>query len=302
SALPLTAHRLLGEAVRIDDPSSSGVANVRPLTYAVSPKYFSTMRVPILAGRDFSVADDAESDAVVINRLLAERLSPKGFPLGKQLIMGDARRTVVGIVGDIRTRSLGDTAIAQVYLPLLASGSGDGAFVIRGEGSTSQQIAALREAVRVVDPRQAVFDARRMDEIVSDSVAPQRLNALLLSVFGAIGIVLSATGIYGLQAYNVARRRRDIGIRRALGASTQSIYAMVLKEAVQLAVVGVAIGIAGAVLVTRLLTSALYGVSSGNAIVLATSTVVLAIAAIVASWLPAVRATRIDPLEAIKSV
>jgi len=279
-------------------------------------RYLRTMGIPVIAGRDFTSADAAGSEGVVLlNDALVHRYWPdmKENPVGKQIRVRfpggknpyqpqplETWLTVVGIVGDVREWEWGEQKIGQLYLPYTQTPSRIMRIVVRAEGDPTVLTTSIRAAVQSVDPSEPVTAVRTMDEFLSAAVAQRRLSMLLLAVFAAIATILAAVGIYGVMAYAVTQRSHEIGIRMALGAEPNDVLRMVVGDGMRLALVGLAIGIMGSILATRYLETQLYGVKPTDPITFALVAAGLSIVAAAACYFPARRATRVDPLVALR--
>jgi putative ABC transport system permease protein len=210
-------------------------------------------------------------------------------------------REVVGVVGDARRAGLGTEAAPAVFVSQLQQPRPSLTLVLRTAGDPATAAAALRREVAAMDPRLAVGDVRTLADVVSESVATPRLNVLLLGVFAAIGIVLAAIGLYGVISYSVASRRQEIGIRMALGARPLDVVGMVVRQGMGMTGGGLLLGLVGAFAATRLLRSLLVGVSATDPAVFLAVPVLLGAVALLATWLPGRRATRVDPMVALRS-
>jgi putative ABC transport system permease protein len=278
-----------------------------------SPEYFETMRIPVLQGRGFEATDRIGSPGVaVINRTLAQRVWPDGDALGQRILMGGGAtdsvwRTVVGIVGDVRHRGLDAEARPEIYLPQAQFPAGTGTalrtvrMVLRSEGDPSQLTGALRAALDEVDPDIPLAEVQTMEEALGAWAAERRLTMLLVGAFALLALALGAIGIYGVMAHLVARRTREIGIRIALGALPGEILGLVLAQGAWLAGLGILAGLGGALVATRLLASLLYGVGPTDPLTFAATAAALAVVALLACLFPAGRATRVDPVDALRS-
>jgi putative ABC transport system permease protein len=268
----------------------------------VTADYFRTLGIPLLRGRVPRPTADSAAGEVVINQTLARRLWPGENPLGQRLgLMMAPSRTVVGVVGDVRIQSLDDDEIIpQMYVPLTEQAAADLAVVARGALPPSKLGGLLREAVRAVDQDQAVYNVRPMDEVIAGAIAPRRVNTLLITIFGLVAVALAAVGVYGVVAYGVARRAREIGIRVALGATARDVLGLVLREGLALAAAGLALGLAGAWALRRVLESLLYGVAPDDPAAFAGAAAVLVVIALVATLLPARQALRVDPARTMR--
>ena len=267
----------------------------------VTPGYFQAMGMPLLRGRDFTAGDDSTTRAVVINQTMAQAIWPGEDPLGRQLEGVGGMRTVVGVVGDARTKSITDKPDMQTYLPMRESAQSYGAIIVRGDAPAPVLMARIRDAVRAIDPTQPVYNVRRMDEVVSASVAPQRTNTLLITTFGALALVLAGLGVYGVLAYGVARRTREIGIRVALGARLADVVSLVLRQGATIGAIGVVLGLGASLALSRLIESLLYGVKPHDTAVFVAAPVVVFTLALLAAWVPARRAARVDPMRALRA-
>ena len=280
-------------------------------TRVISPGYFRTMRIPILKGRDFTAADrQGASGVVAVSPALARLAWPGEDPIGKRLAWsvdsetGPDWKQVVALVGNVRQRDVMEDMRPTLYIPLPQAnlwGEGDieMAVVARTAHDPSGLAGPVRQAVLGVDPRLPVFAVATLDEIRAAAVATTRFNMLLLTALGIIGLVLAAVGIYGVISWFVNQRTQEIGLRMALGATEGRVLALVAWQAMRPVIVGLAVGLAGALAATRALASLLFGVTASDPATFAGVLVVLAAAALLASWLPARRASRVEPTRAL---
>jgi predicted permease len=278
----------------------------------VGPNFFETMGIALLRGRSLTGHENASSGRVaVINEALAQRFFPGEDPVSKRFIFGrllDPKATpdpnrvieVVGVVRDVKYRSLRQPVPPTVYEPALQSGIGQMAFEVRTEGDPGPVIPGIRAAVREVDSNLPLFEFTTQTDLAEESLARERLFARLTSAFGLMAAVLASIGLYGVMAYSVARRTQEIGVRLALGAQPGNILGMVMSEAVLLAGVGVLIGLGAALTTTRLVASILYGLSANDPVTIACATLLMITVSALAGWLPARRATRVNPIEALR--
>jgi putative ABC transport system permease protein len=283
---------------------------VRAHPRSVSPDYFQTMGIPLVRGRIFTDRDNADTPAVaIINQSAVRRYWPGMNPLGQRVSLGDPRRwrEVVGVVGDVKHEGLDTEVEPEVYMPVqqefaaLGMGLVRGlSVVVRSSGDVAAVAPVLRAAVAAVDKQQPVGAIHPMDDLIAQSVAPRRLNLLLLSVFAFVAVTLTAAGLYGVMAYLVAQRTREIGVRMALGATPSSVLSLVLRQAGGMTLAGILIGLAGAYLFARYLTSLLFEVSAADPGVYAAVSLLLAAVALLAIVIPSSRATRVDPLTALR--
>jgi predicted permease len=306
--LPFT---VVGRAVGKDGPPGAG-------WMSASPGYFSVFRIPILRGRDFTDSDSTGAPGVVlINQAFAKEFFPKEDPVGQQIVIGkgvgpefeEPARQIVGVVGDIRDgglnrdpRSLMIVPQAQVPdgMTALNARIGPVMWLVRTHGDPRQAIAAVSEQLRLASGGFPVARVRPMEEVVVHSTAREGFNMLLLTIFGALALILASIGIYGLMAYSVQQRTQEMGIRMAMGADRASIRNMVVWHGMRLALIGVVLGIGAAFGLTRLIASFLFGVKSWDPVVFVTVPVILAAVALLAVWLPASRAARLDPMQALR--
>jgi predicted permease len=270
------------------------------------------MGLAVLRGRMLDERDRAGAPgAVVINETLAERYWPGEDAIGARFVLGGNAGpglvTVVGIVGDVRHGSLADPRISQMYLPHAQFRFWNGGsvvrsltLVVRATGDPTALSAAVRSAVREVDPRLPFASVQTMDEVVTASLGRERFLFALTGAFAVVALVLGTIGIYGVLAYGVARRTREIGLRLALGARGRDIATLIVGEGGRLIVAGTVLGLAGAVLLGRLLRGLLFGVTPLDPATLVAAPLALAAAALVATWLPARRAAHLDPVEALR--
>jgi putative ABC transport system permease protein len=277
-------------------PSPSGARHL-----LVSPSYFATLGIPLRRGRDFTPRDDSlATPTVIINEALARRWFPDVDPLGHQ-IGGRTMYTVVGVVGDVRELSLDMDADPQLYHPMYRVRPTTFALVVRGRAAPALLLAALQDAVRAVDASQALGRARMMDQVVRDSVAPRRTNALLITLFATLALILAALGVYSVVAHGVAQRGREFGIRTALGATAGDLLVMVSREIFVVVAVGIAIGLAGAWAGARVVEAMVYGVTVHDAASFTIGPVTLGIIAMTAAVVPLRRVFRVNPAEVLRS-
>jgi putative ABC transport system permease protein len=274
---------------------------------SVSPDYFRAMKIPLLSGRQYDEHDRPDSQRVAIaNEAFARRFFPNGDVLGKRVGFGCPEgeslcRTIVGVVGNVRQESLTDDVAAELFLPSTQMPMNGMTLVIRTNSSDpSTLVNALRNEVLAVDQNQPIFDVKTLDQRVNDSVAASRSLMVLFSAFALLALVLGAVGIYGIVSYSVTQRTHEIGIRMALGARAGNVLSLIMKNGVTLVLTGIVIGIAGAFALTRFLTTLLFGVTPTDAVTFVFVSCVFFVIAIAASLIPAIRATRVDPLVALR--
>jgi putative ABC transport system permease protein len=276
--------------------------------YEASPDYFRAMGIPLIAGRVFNDGDAAGAPSVVIiNKTIAEMFWPGENPLGKRISLpGNAPgqpqnwAEIVGIVADTKHRSLTENIVPEYYIPLKQSPTAAVFLVVRANGDAATTINAIHQSVAQVDNTLPLSAFMSMRDRVSESVAEPRFRTLLLGSFAGLALILAAAGIYGVMSYSVAQKTHEIGIRMALGAGRGNVLGLVLGQSLKLTIVGVGIGLAASWGLTRLLTSSLYGVTPHDGVTLAGVSILLAGVALVASYIPARRAMRVDPLVALR--
>jgi len=272
------------------------------LSGEIAPRYFRTLGVPILRGRDFDDHDTAGAAPVaIVDRTLARRLWPGGEAIGQPLVVAGRIHTVVGLVPDVGYRTALEPPAAQVYLPYWQDGGNvDARLCLRAAGDPSALLPALRRELRAIDPGVPVTEVEPMSRRLDAFLAPVRAAGSVLGLAAGLALLLSAVGLYGVLSLAVARRTRDLGIRLALGASRRQVVTLVVRDAALLVAVALAAGLAAALGAGRLLAHYLYGVTPRDPLTLLAALLLLAATAALASWLPARRAGRIDPLVAIR--
>jgi putative ABC transport system permease protein len=264
------------------------------------------MRIPVRRGRVFTADDRRGSPRViVVNLLLADRYFPNENPIGRRMKVNQGPsdwREIVGVVGDVKQYGLGDRSSAQVYEPYLQHPYFSGfSLVIRTAGDDpTTVIPGIRNIVRSLDSEVPLSRVRRLDDIVSRSISPQRFSAVLIVLFGAAALLLAAIGVYGVMAYTVGLRSREFAIRIAHGAARRDILRLVLTGAATLTGIGVAVGLVAAWLLRRTIESLLFGVTPEDRLTYALVGLLLASVAMIASAVPAFRATRVDPMAALR--
>ncbi len=275
--------------------------------HSVSPNYFNVMGTPLVAGRDFNEADTAESaQVVIINQAMAERYWPNDNPLGKSISYGsnaDNQPTwveIVGVVGNVRHAKLEDEATPEAYVPYTQAPYRYMSVIIRTATEPATLVAAVRGQVQALDPQQPVYDFKTMEEVIGNSLAKRRLNMLFIAIFAAVALLLAAVGIYGVMSYSVTQRTHEIGIRLALGARMSDVLRLVVGQGMTLALIGIGAGLIASLFLTRLIESLLYKVSATDGLTFAVITVLLTGVALVACFVPARRATKVDPMVALR--
>ena len=310
NALPLGKNgaRIQGDLMVEGDAEQRPGAFARKL--AISPEYFRALGIPLLKGREFNEHDTADSPGVlIISEALARRLWPDGDALGKRLnigFSGETWREVVGVAGDAKQQELGERSSPAVYQPysqVLDSRRwmlGDLTFAIRTTTEPQDFAAVLRSALQAVDKQLPLYDVAPMEQVIAQKVADPRFYMLLLSSFSALALILAAAGIYGVISYAVTERTHEIGIRVALGAKAGDVLKLVITQGMKLVLAGLAIGLAGAFALTRVLTGFVYQVSVTDPITFTVLSLLLVAVAVLACYLPARRAAKVDPMVALR--
>jgi putative ABC transport system permease protein len=275
---------------------------------AIGPGYFNTMGIPIVRGRDFTDQDKADSkDLVVISEKTAQHFWPGQDPIGKRLKPGSSTsksewREVIGIVKDVRQNDLIAPPKMQMYFTYRQlKDIAANALVVRTTIEPMILAGSVRNAIWSVDKDQTVADINTMDHIVAAAVARQRFSMVLLGVFAALALLLASVGIYGVMSYSVAQRTREIGIRMALGARRADVLQMTVRQGLKLVGAGMILGLGAAFLLTRVMTTLLYGITATDPMTFIGISVVLLAVAILASYVPALRATKVDPITALRA-
>ena len=270
----------------------------------VSPQYFAALKIPIQQGRVFAEQDRLDTEKVaVIDDMLAKQYWPNENPVGHRIGFGgsDGYAAIVGIVGHVRQGDLaGQEVKGKYYFPLYQAPPPFGTFVVRAASDPSRLAAAIREAVRSVDAAQPVSEVRLLSDMVASSLAPRRFVVTVLGVFAGMALLMAVIGLYGVISYAVTQRTQELGVRMALGAQPREILRLVLGQGVRLAGTGAAVGLAASLVFSRLLRNQLFHVSAFDPLTFALMALVLVAAALLASYIPARRATRVDPMVALR--
>jgi len=269
------------------------------------PRYFETMGIPLLAGREFTLADDKEETRVVIvNESFVRRFFPGQNAVGKRLRQGGPDKPfweIIGVARDSKYFSLGEDAQPFVYFPLARDYKGDVALLLRTTGEPQTLLNAVRHEVRQLDANLPLYEVKTLREHLRLALFPLRAGAWVAGGFALLALLLAGLGLYGVMSYATAQRTRELGIRLALGAQTGDVLRLVLRQGLMLALLGLALGLAGAFGVTRLMTSVLYGVSATDAATFGGVTLLLSMVVLLACYVPARRATKVDPLVALRT-
>ena len=303
-SMPLVGDYVLGfniEGRPAMDPSDLPSLNY----YSVTPDYFRAMGIRLVRGRVFTPQDDAKAPRVcIINETLARQFFPNEDPIGKRMNITngpDTWREIVGIVGDIKQYGVDQVSTSQGYEPFAQVPFSSLNVVIRTKGSSAPLLGSLRPTVYAVDKDQPIGAIRPLEEIVADTISRQRFAMTLLTVFSAVALIIAAVGIYGVMAYNVVQRTGEFGIRMALGAQQRDVLRLVLTQGGKLIGLGLVVGLLATLAASRAMGSLLFNTSAYDPLTLATITIVLGAVALVACFFPANRATKVNPIEALRT-
>jgi len=272
----------------------------------VSPDYFQTLKIPLLEGRALDARDGPVTQKVaLVNQAFAQRFFPKGDVLGKRVGFACEEseglcRTIVGVVGNIRQEGLTDNVAAELYLPNTQMSMNGFTLFVRTTTAPLASVAAVRSQVLAVDKNQPIYDVKPLAQRVSDATAVSRSLTILFGAFAVLALVLGLVGIYGIVSYSVTQRTQEIGIRMALGARALHILQLILRHGLVLVLSGVALGVAGALALTRFLTTLLFGITPTDTLTFVVVSAIFFIIAMVAALIPARRATKVDPLIALR--
>jgi putative ABC transport system permease protein len=270
----------------------------------VTPGFFDALRVPLRAGRRFDSRDRADAPFVtIVNEEFARRYFPNEQPLGQRIFIGwgsESGLEIVGIVGDVRQQALDAPAEPAMYFVQSQMPSPSLSFVVRAKGDPAAVLPLMRQELKGMDASLALHDVRLLSDIYADSMARQRFATLVIAVFAGAGLLLAVVGLYGVIAQGVAERTRELGVRLALGALPRDVMRLVLADGLRVTLTGLVAGLAGAFAVARLLRGLLFDVSPLDAPVYAAVATLLAAVSLLASYIPARRATRVDPVTALR--
>jgi putative ABC transport system permease protein len=295
-----------------------GPADAMPtaFTTAISPGYLSALGIRVLRGRDFSESDTLDARGVaLINETFARRYFPGEDPIGHYLTPGRAARPldttdhfgipvwseIVGVVSDVKSLTVQPEAAPEIYRPYWQWPMQSPILFVRTTGDPAQLASAIRSVTKQIVPSLPPPEIRLMTERVSESVAQSRFQTELLNLLGAVALLLATVGIYGVLAFGVTQRRRELGIRFALGARRRDVVALVVGQGIRLTILGIAVGTTAAVVLTRALRSQLYEVQPADPATFGAVVVLLLVVALMAAWLPARRATRVDPMVSLRA-
>jgi putative ABC transport system permease protein len=310
SCAPLSSACGLSVVIGIDGTTVERQGNSMDIgVHSVSPDYFRVLGVPLVRGRSLTEQDRAGSPRVVVlNNTAARRFFPGVDPIGRRIAVGTGffaggreYAEIVGIAGDVRYDAIDEAPRPQVYYSALQNTSPRGLFAVRTRSDPASVIPAIREAVRAEDPDLPVYSIETMDERLGSALSRMRFGAVLLGAFGAAALLLAGMGVYGVMAYSVAQRTREVGIRMALGARSSDVMGMMLRQGLAIVLLGVVVGIIGAVLLSQVLAGLLYDVEPVDPVSFSIMAAVLVASAAIACYLPARRATRVEPSTALRT-
>jgi len=306
SVLPLSAN-FDGRGLAVEDHPKPRGEEITVDLYVTTPGYLQAMEIPLLSGRMITDQDTKDSPNVaLINKTMAAQLWPNQDPLGKRIkFPGNDKnpqpwRTIVGTVSDVSQYALDKAPPMQIYLPHSQFPTSLNSIVVRTQNEPSAIIGAIRREIQAVDKDQAVFNVTTLEQLIRDSILIRRFFMLLLLVFAALALILAAVGIYGVMSYVASQRTYEIGIRMALGAQANDVLKLIMGNGMALTLIGIVAGLAGAFALTRLMAGLLFGVSATDAITFLSVSVGLTLVALLACYIPARRATKVDPLVALR--
>lgn len=300
--LPLGLSGWNSRTVEVDGYTPSQEEEVHPIYNNVTPRYIETMRIPLLAGREFGPQDSEDGERVImVNQAMARRYWPGGEALNGRVRFGERWHRVIGVVGDVKFRTLNEQTEPLIYLPLPQNYTGIVTIQARTSGDPAASIAAIRDVVRSLDPNLPVFGTRTFAEHARTSTFPQQIGATLLGVMGLVALLLATIGLYGVISYAVGQRRAEMGIRLALGATPGQLQRMVVGQGASMAGIGVALGLAAALGSANLVRSLLPGITPWDPLTFLLVPLMLTFVALAAAWLPARRAAATDPAIALRN-
>ena len=315
SALPGVEAAAVASATPLSNNSAGTIMRIKGQTedemdgvglQSVGPDYFKTLRVPVMKGRTFSDQDRAGARRVaIINESAARKFWPNEDPIGKEIWVGvgweqNEYGEIVGIVGDVKYGKVEEAFNPQVYLPYLQPTEPASFVLVRTANDPALIVSAVRREILSIDKNVPIFDLKTMEERSADATSRTRFSALLLGIFSSLALVLAAVGIYGVMSYAVSGRTHEIGVRMALGAQPRNVLGLVMGDGIVVTLSGIALGLAGAFAATRVLGSQLYGVGTTDTLTFFAVSLLLAAVALVASYIPARRATKVDPMVALR--
>ncbi len=267
---------------------------------AISPAYFHTMGIPVLAGRAFETADSAAGGVTIVNQEFARKYFNGANPVGRSLRFGDLRRTIVGVVADVKNRNLDGRTEEEIYLPYAQMSNLFMDVAVRTASDPASLVGAVRNQLHSIDPDQPLSRVQTMEQVLDDGVAPRRFEATLLGTLASLALLLALVGIYGVISYSVSLATREIGIRMALGAQRTEVLRWMLRRGILPVLIGVAVGIPASLAAARALESWLYGIRAVDSLTYIAAAAVMLLVSVLAAYVPARRATAIDPLLALR--
>jgi putative ABC transport system permease protein len=284
-------------------PAAAPGEEPNALVNITSPDYFRAMGIPLVKGRNFGPEDTKQAPPVMlVNEAMARRFWPSQDAIGQRIQLGQGLPfvTVVGVVGDVKQSGLSTESRPEMYFSLLRSGGAAMSLVVRAKGDTAPLVGLLRGAVRELEPSQPIVSIQPVGEVVASTVAGQRVYSILLGCFAALALALACFGLYGVMSYNVTQRTHEIGIHMALGAKSRDILWLIIRQGMLPVLIGTVLGIAAAVALTRLLSTWLFGLNWADPAMYAGISILLTVVALLASYVPARRAARVDPMVALR--
>jgi putative ABC transport system permease protein len=305
SDLPLSGDTSAGP-IEWEGKTAAPDSEIRMYRHRVTPQFFSTLGIPLIKGRDFTADDHAQAPGVVIiSEALARRSWPDADPIGKRLResgSGNPWVSVVGVAADVKYRGLPQSPNADpdVYFPLLQRPTNNISLAVRTAADPASLTPAIRGELQKLDPTLPVYNVTTMAQQVANQTTQARFSTWLLGIFGALALVLSAVGIYSVMAYAVEQRTHEVGIRLALGARSGDVLKLIIKQGLRLALTGVALGVSAALALTQLMKGLLFGVAAADPLTYTGIALLLTAVALLACWIPARRATKVDPLVALR--
>ena len=299
NSLPMQNTFILTMPLQIEGRQLLGETSVA--VRAVSDDYFRTMQIPLVRGRDFSSADAGHNNVAIINREMAEHFWPGSDPVGTRIVLEKSEpRTIIGVVGDVKSSSLDTDPETELYLPFAEQPASSLGLVLRSSGDPQLLVANIKTSVREIDPNQPISQVATMQKLIDEFFERPRFNFMLFGSFAVLAVILSIVGIYALVSHSVARRTHEIGIRMALGAQRRSVLFLFMRDGAFIAIAGIALGLIGATATARLLTSMLFGIPPKDGVTFVTVSIALLVVCLTATYFPARRAMKIDPLIALR--
>jgi len=268
---------------------------------AVSNDYFRTMQIPLLRGRDFAAADVGHKNVAIINREMAERFWPGSDPVGMRIVLDKSEpRTIIGVVRDVKSTSLDTDPETELYLPFAEQPASSVGLALRTSDDPQLLVSNIKTAVREIDPNQPISEVATMQKMMDQNFERPRFNFMLFGSFAVLALILSMVGIYAVVSHSVARRTHEVGIRMALGAQRRSVLFLFMRDGAFIAIAGIALGLIGTAATVRLLANMLFGIPPQDAVTFVAVSIALLVVCLAATYFPARRATKVDPLIALR--